>query len=124
VMENCLSINPNVNVVFTANETSGVGAVQALKAAEVKNALVVSIDGSCRGVKAVASGDFGALSQQYPSKMGQLGVKAVIDHIRKGVEPVNSKGLDFVNTGITLVTDKPIAGLESIDSKKGTELCW
>ena len=31
-MENCLSINPNINVVFTANETSGVGAVQALKA--------------------------------------------------------------------------------------------
>ena len=123
-MENCLSINPNVNVVFTANETSGVGAVQALKAAGVKNALVVSIDGSCRGVKAVASGDFGALSQQYPSKMGQLGVKAVIDHIRKGVDPVNSKGRDFVNTGIALVTDKPIAGLESINSKKGLQLCW
>jgi fructose transport system substrate-binding protein len=40
-MENCLSINPNINVVFTANETSGVGAVQALKASGVKNALVV-----------------------------------------------------------------------------------
>ena len=37
-MENCLSINPNTNVVFTANETSGVGAVQALKASGVKNA--------------------------------------------------------------------------------------
>jgi fructose transport system substrate-binding protein len=68
-MENCLSINPNINVVFSANETSGVGAVQALKAAGVKDALVVSIDGSCRGVKAVADGDFGAVAQQYPSKM-------------------------------------------------------
>ena len=123
-MENCLSINPNINVVFAANETSGVGAVQALKAAGVKNALVVSIDGSCRGVKAVADGDFGAVSQQYPSAMGRFGVKAVIDHIRNHVDPVPSKGVDFVNTGITLVTDKPVSGLESIDSKKGTQLCW
>ncbi|WP_210255018.1 substrate-binding domain-containing protein [Methylocapsa sp. S129] len=124
VMENCLSINPKINVVFSANETSGVGAVQALKAAGIKDALVVSIDGSCRGVKAVASGDFGALSQQYPSAMGRFGVKAVIDHIRNHAEPVNSKGVDFVNTGITLVTDKPVAEMKSIDSKKGAELCW
>ena len=124
VMENCLSIKPNINVVFSANETSGVGAVQALKAAGVKDALVVSIDGSCRGVKAVVSGDFGAVAQQYPSAMGRLGVKAVIDHIRNKVDPVNSKGVDFVDTGITLVSDKPVAGLQSINSKKGTELCW
>lgn len=56
-MENCLSINPKINLVFSANETSGVGAVQALKAAGIKDALVVSINGSRRGVKAVASGD-------------------------------------------------------------------
>jgi fructose transport system substrate-binding protein len=123
-MENCLSMNPNINVVFSANETSGVGAVQALKAAGVKNALVVSIDGSCRGVKAVVDGDFGAVAQQYPSAMGRLGVKAVVDHIRNHVDPVPPKGADFVDTGITLVTDKPVAGLESIDSKKGTQLCW
>lgn len=123
-MENCLSINPNINVVFTANETSGVGAVQALRAAGVKNALVVSIDGSCRGVKAVADGDFGALSQQYPSAMGRLGVKAVIDHIRNHVDPVPPKGADFINTGITLVTDEPVHGLDCIDSKKGTQVCW
>ena len=123
-MENCLSINPDINVVFSANETSGVGAVQALKASGVKDALVVSIDGSCRGIKAVADGDFGAVSQQYPSAMGRLGVKAIVDHIRKGVDPAPTKGLDFVNTGITLVTDAPVAGQDSIDSAKGTDLCW
>lgn len=123
-MENCLSQNPNINVVFSANETSGVGAVQALKAAGVKDALVVSIDGSCRGIKAVADGDFGAVSQQYPSAMGRLGVQAVVDHIRKKTDPQPTGGLDFINTGITLVSDKPVAGDASIDSKKGTELCW
>ena len=117
-------MNPEINVVFTANETSGVGAVQALKASGVKDALVVSIDGSCRGVQAVVDGDFGAVAQQYPSAMGRLGVQAVIDRIRKDVAPVPPKGADFINTGIKLVTDKPVAGLPSIDSKEGTKLCW
>ena len=56
--------------------------------------------------------------------MGQLGVKAVIDHVRKGVDAAPPKGADFIDTGIKLVTDKPVAGLPSIDSKEGTKLCW
>jgi fructose transport system substrate-binding protein len=123
-MEICLSLNPDVNVVFTANETSGVGAVQALNAAGNTDALVVSIDGSCRGVQAISDGDFGALSQQYPSAMGRLGVEAVVDHIRDGVDVVPPEGEEFINTGITLVTDRAASGLYSIDSAKGTDLCW
>jgi len=123
-MENCLSLNPAINVVFSANETSGVGAVQALKAAGVKDALVVSIDGSCRGVKAVADGDFGAVAQQYPSAMGKLGVEAIVNHLRNKVDPKPTEGLDFINTGITLVADKAAKGVDAIDSKKGTDLCW
>lgn len=123
-MENCLSLNPAINVVFSANETSGVGAVQALKAAGVKDALVVSIDGSCRGVKAVADGDFGAVAQQYPNAMGKLGVEAIVNHLRNKVDPKPTEGLDFINTGITLVADKAAKGVDAIDSKKGTDLCW
>ena len=123
-MENCLSLNPAINVVFSANETSGVGAVQALKAAGVKDALVVSIDGSCRGVKAVADGDFGAVAQQYPSAMGKLGVEAIVNHLRNKVDPKPTEGLDFINTGITLVADKAAKGVDAINSKKGTDLCW
>ena len=123
-MENCLSINPDINVVFTANETSGVGAVQALRAAGNTDALVVSIDGSCRGVEAVTAGDFGAVAQQYPSEMGRQGVEAVAAYLRDGTEPTPSEGLDFVNTGIALVTDQPVEGMDSIDSAEGTDLCW
>jgi fructose transport system substrate-binding protein len=56
--------------------------------------------------------------------MVRLGVTAAIDHIRNHVEPVNSKGVDFVNTGVTLVADNPVGDIKSIDSKKGAELCW
>ena len=30
----------------------------------------------------------------------------------------------FLDTGATLITDKPAAGVESIDTAKGLELCW
>ena len=28
------------------------------------------------------------------------------------------------DTGVTLITDKPVDGVESIDATKGAELCW
>lgn len=123
-MEKCLSLNPAVNVVFTANEPSALGAVQALKAAGNDDALVVSINGSCDGVKAVADGQFGADAQQYPSKMGEMGVQAVIDYVKNGTKPTTDPGKDFTNTGIKLVTDKPVTGLDSIDSATGQAGCY
>jgi fructose transport system substrate-binding protein len=33
-------------------------------------------------------------------------------------------GLEFFDTGVALVTDKPVSGVDSIDVAKGTELCW
>jgi fructose transport system substrate-binding protein len=32
--------------------------------------------------------------------------------------------MGFLDTGATLVTDKPVAGVDSIDTTKGAELCW
>lgn len=123
-MEKCLSKDSGVNVVYTANEPSALGAVQALKAAGNTTALVVSINGSCDGIKAVASGQLGADAQQYPSKMGQLGVDAVVAHKKDGTTPKPSAGLDFTNTGIKLVTDQQVPGLDSISSAEGKTLCY
>lgn len=123
-MEKCLSINPDINVVYSANEPSALGAVQALKAAGTTDALVVSINGSCDGVKSVADGQFGAVAQQYPSKMGSMGVQAVVEHARNGTTPSPDAGADFINTGITLVTDSPVDGVDSISSAEGQELCY
>ena len=35
-----------------------------------------------------------------------------------------TEGLDFYDTGVALVTDKPVEGLDSIDTTKGLDLCW
>ena len=34
------------------------------------------------------------------------------------------KASGYVDTGVTLITDKPIAGIDSKDVKAGTDLCW
>jgi fructose transport system substrate-binding protein len=122
-MEKCLSIDPSINVVYTPNEPSALGAVQALRAAG-NDALVVTINGSCDGIDGVVSGQFGADAQQYPSEMGAAGIKAAVDYVRNGVTPENPAGEDFTNTGTKLITDKPVAGLDSITSKDGLAACY
>ncbi len=125
-MENCLTKNPNINVVYTINEPAAVGAYGALKQGtkSPEGVLIVSVDGGCDGVNQVKKGVIGATSQQYPLKMAQLGVEAIKTISDGGSKPKNTEGLDFYNTGVSLVTDKPVDGLESIDTTKGTELCW
>ncbi len=85
---------------------------------------IVSIDGGCPGVKNVAAGIIGATSQQYPLKMASLGIEAIAKYAKDGTKPAPTPGLDFYNTGVNLVTDKPEPGVPSIDTKQGLALCW
>ena len=124
-METCLSKNPNINVVYTINEPAAYGAYQALKnAGKEKGVTLVSVDGGCAGVGYVKDGIIGATSQQYPVKMADAGVKAIADLVKSGTKPSTSTGLDFFNTGVTLVTDSPVTGVDSIDSTAGAKICW
>jgi fructose transport system substrate-binding protein len=124
-MENCLTNTPDINVVYTINEPAAVGAYNALKAAgKEKNAIIVSVDGGCAGVKSVKDGIIGATAQQYPLKMATLGMEAIAKIARGGEKPKTSEGLDFFNTGVALVTDKPVDGVESITSDAASKICW
>jgi fructose transport system substrate-binding protein len=124
-MERCLSKNPNINLVYTINEPSAVGAYNALKAGgKEKSATIVSVDGGCNGIKSVQSGVIGATSQQYPLKMAQLGVEAIAKYAKDKTTPTTSPGLDFFDTGVKLVTDKQVSGVPSITSAEGLKVCW
>jgi len=123
-METLLQKDPNINVVYTINEPSAAGAYGALKAAGKTNVLVVSVDGGCPGVRNVAAGIIGATAQQYPLLMASLGVEAAVKYAKTGEKPKPSPGLDFFNTGVALVTDKPVEGVPSITSKEGLAKCW
>ncbi|MGL4279708.1 MAG: substrate-binding domain-containing protein [Albidovulum sp.] len=124
-METLLAKDPDINVVYTINEPAAEGAFQALKAAgKEKQAIIVSVDGGCPGVANVKAGVIGATSQQYPLDMASKGIQAIAAFAKDGTKPVASEGLNFFNTGVNLVTDQPVDGVASIDSAKGTELCW
>ena len=119
-MENCLQKNPDINLVYTINEPAAAGAYQALKTAgKEKNGMIVSVDGGCAGVKNVKAGVIAATSQQYPLKMASMGVDAGVEYAKSG-----KKVSGFTDTGVTLLTDKPMTGVESKDTKFGLDNCW
>ena len=85
----------------------------------------MSVDGACNpGLVLVKQGVIGATSQQYPLKMAQLGVEAIAKIARGGEKPANTPGLDFYDTGVALVTDTKVAGIDSITGAEGDQLCW
>ena len=125
-METCLAANPDINVVYTINEPAAQGAFDALKAAgKDKQAIIVSVDGGCKpGLELVASGVIGATAQQYPGKMASLGMQAIKKLAQGGAKPKVTAGLTFFNTGVSLVTDKAVAGVKSISVAEGQKICW
>ena len=55
-MENLLTMDDGVNVLYTINEPAAAGAHETLKDfGKVDDVIVVSVDGGCPGVQAVAS---------------------------------------------------------------------
>ncbi|WP_028068113.1 substrate-binding domain-containing protein [Solirubrobacter soli] len=124
-MENLLQKDPSINLVYTINEPAAAGAYEALKAAgKDKDVTIVSVDGGCPGVENVKKGVIGATSQQYPLKMAQMGVDAIAEYAKSGKKPEPTAGKSFVDTGVTLITDKPVDGVESKDTAFGLENCW
>ena len=124
-MENLLQKDSGINVVYTINEPAAAGAYEALKAVGLeKQALIVSVDGGCPGVQNVKEGVIGATSMQFPLLMASKGIEAIAAFAKDGTKPVNSDGLDFYNTGVTLVTDSPIEGIPSITSEEALKQCW
>ncbi|MGB7268886.1 MAG: sugar ABC transporter substrate-binding protein [Albidovulum sp.] len=124
-MESLLARDPFINVVYTINEPAAAGAYEALKAIGRENdVLIVSVDGGCPGVANIKDGVIGATSQQYPLLMASLGVEAIAAWAKDGTKPAPTPGKAFFDTGVALVTDKPVEGVESIDTTQGTALCW
>ncbi|MCW5951574.1 MAG: substrate-binding domain-containing protein, partial [Propionibacteriaceae bacterium] len=119
-MENCLSKDSSINLVYTINEPAAFGAFTALKnAGRESDVLIVSVDGGCQGVQGVKDGQIAATSQQYPLRMASLGVEAIVKYAKEGVRPSG-----YTDTGVTLITDQAQDGVDSQDSGYGLENCW
>jgi fructose transport system substrate-binding protein len=119
-MENCLQKNPDINLVYTINEPAAAGAHKALKAAgKDKGVMIVSIDGGCAGIRDLKANIIAATAQQYPLKMAALGVEAGAAYAKTG-----KKATGYLDTGVTLISDRPQAGVASRDAAFGQSGCW
>lgn len=124
-MENLLAKDPEINVVYTINEPAAAGAYEALKSiGREGDVLIVSVDGGCPGVANVKDGIIGATSQQYPLLMASLGIEAIAAWAKDGTKPAPTPGKAFFDTGVSLVTDQPVDGVESITVQEGMDRCW
>jgi fructose transport system substrate-binding protein len=119
-MENLLTAHPDINVVYTINEPAAEGAYAAIKArGRLKDIVLTSIDGGRLGVQYVKDGKIAATVMQFPKLMATRGVDYVVDYVKSGKKPSG-----FINTGASLITDKPFPDLKSKDTKWGLENCW
>ena len=82
-MENCLSKNPDINVVYTINEPAAFGAYKALQAAgKTQGVTIATFDGSCGGMAAMKKGVISVDAQTYPAKMAELGIRAAVAYAK------------------------------------------
>lgn len=120
-MENLLQRVPDANALYTINEPAAAGGYAAIKAAGKDGQILVgSIDGSCTGVENVKKGVIGATVMQFPTKMAEEGVNAIVAFAKDGIKPKAG----FNDTGSVLITDQPVEGLDSKDTAWGAENCW
>lgn len=119
-MENCLTKDPNINLVYAINEPAGFGAYKAIQnAGKQNNIIITAIDGSCTGIKGVQSGQFIADVMQFPGKMATMGIDAIMKFAETGTMPSG-----YVNTGAALITDKPLSAVKSEPVSWGLTNCW
>ncbi len=94
-----LTGHPNLNGIFASNESSTVGAVQAIKQKGlVGKVVLVGFDSSPNLIDDLRAGSLDSLVLQNPYKMGYEGVKTIVDKLN-GREPVRLQ-----DTGVKLLT--------------------
>jgi ribose transport system substrate-binding protein len=99
VTSNILTANPDLKGLFAANESSDVGAVEAVRIAhKVGKVKIVGWDTSPDEVDGVRQGIVSALISQDPFRMGYDGVRAAVDMLHHQQPPKSQ------NTGSVVVT--------------------
>ncbi|HTT13238.1 MAG TPA: sugar ABC transporter substrate-binding protein [Burkholderiaceae bacterium] len=99
VMENIITGHPNLKAVFASNDNMALGAVQALKSANMLSKVtVVGFDANPNAAASVLAGEMAATVAQNPKNMGALGVENALA-VKHG-----KKIAAVIDTGTVLVT--------------------
>lgn len=101
VAQNMLQANPNLKAIFAANDNMGLGAIEAIRAAnKLDQVKVVSFDGIADALDSIERGEITATIGQYPKKMGEIGVTVASELIQDphaSVEPIYYADIEVVD---------------------------
>ncbi len=118
VMQNILSANPDIELVFALCDTMGQGALRAIeetgRADEIQ---IIAYDGNPEALNLVEQGKFLADGGQHPGLQGELGVEYLRDWIMTGNKPPQD-----TDTGVTVVTQDNIAEYRQKNAKYTSEM--
>lgn len=104
VAQDLLTANPDITAIYSACGPPAAGAAQAIKNANLgRHVILVGFDFCCGEPEAITAGTEDASVAQFPAKMAELGVEALIKAI-KG-EKVDS----LIDSGAALVTKDNMA---------------
>ena len=85
VMQNMLSGNPDIELVFALCDTMGIGALRAVQEANKTDQIqIISYDGISEAINLVEAGDILASGAQNPGYMGELSVQYLYDYFENG----------------------------------------
>ncbi len=106
VTENLLTAHPDLAGLFADNESSSVGAVQALKSRGARRVKLVAFDASEQLVADLEAGWIDSLIVQNPFKMGYESTRAVALHLTGRTPPAH------VDSGVRLVKREDLGKAE------------
>jgi len=92
-MESIIQANKDIKGVICGNDTMAMGAAAAVKAAGLKNVVIVGLDGSDDVRDAIKTGDITATSMQPAYQISQMAVEQADQYIKTGKTGVDEKQL-------------------------------
>lgn len=102
VMADILQSNPDVSIVFAANDDMALGALEAVKSAglAMEDILVIGVDGTSDAVASMTAGELDASIAQNSYDMGRTSVELAVELLEGGTIE------ERVDTGVTVVTQE------------------
>lgn len=93
IMETIIQANPDIKGVICGNDTMAMGAMAALKAANMGDVIVVGFDGSNDVRDSILAGDIKATVLQPAYYISQLAVEQAVQYLKEGSTGVDEKQL-------------------------------
>lgn len=102
-VQNILTANPDIELVYCGNDGMAIGALRAIKEAKKEKQIkVIGFDGVSEALNLVEKGEMYATCAQFPAEMGKLGVENAVKLIKGETAKEN------IDTGAKLITKKNV----------------